>query len=280
MRHIIQWNKKPLTSEENRIANFILAILFAIIITSVCTLIYMFNLYFGHMQIYCTDDFEISEYIAEIQRVPERVQKSFIINLGTVSIEKEAIEEHNKQTGTNSVGMYSFGGNKIWLLKSNATLHEFGHYVNDHLNEDYTARIESCYEKEGTQHFDSRALANNTKYIYVDGKQTVYLKDDEILGYSEKIDSYPADEYYYDFIQEETPYPQLGQYATTSSKEYFAEYFQYWIKNKANTKEMEKLRKATPETYALFEELEDNDWGMINTLKEKILDKLVTIKYE
>ena len=43
---------------------------------------------------------------------------------------------------------------------------------------------------------------------------------------------------------------------------------------------MEKHKKATPETYALFEELEDNDWGMINTLKEKILDKLVTIKYE
>ena len=76
MRHIIQWNKKPLTSEENRIANFILAILFAIIIISVCTLTYMFNMYFGHIQIYCTDDFEISEYIAEIQRVPERVQKS------------------------------------------------------------------------------------------------------------------------------------------------------------------------------------------------------------
>lgn len=280
MRHIIQWIKKPLTSEQDRIANFILAILFAIIIASACIISYMFNLHYGHMQIYCTDDFEISEYIAEIQRVPERVQKSFIINSGTVSIEKEAIEEHNKQTGTNAIGMYSFGGNRIWLSKSGVTLHEFGHYVNDHLNEEYIARIEDCYEKEGTQYFDSRALANNTEHTYVNGELTVYLRDDEILGYSEKIESYPADEYYYDFKQEETPYPKLGQYATTSSKEYFAEYFQYWIKNKDDAEEMGKLKKATPETYTLFEELEDNDWGMITTLGEKILDRLVTIKYE
>lgn len=53
----------------------------------------------------------------------------------------------------------------------------------------------------------------------------------------------------------------LRDYAATSSREYFADYFAYWVKNWENTEKMEELRSATPETYAYFEALEMNGWA-------------------
>lgn len=278
-----RWIKKPLTPEQNRIIDFILVITFTIIVISIYMLIYLFNLYFGHMQISCTEEFDKDVYIAEIQQLPEEIKKSFIINMGTVSIENQRFIDYKAETDKNAVGIY--GGDRIWLKDSNATLHEFGHYVHDHLNDSYKARIDRCYEKEGTQCFDSRQLSNRKEYI-LDNNQimTVYLRDNEMIGYSKRVETYPADEMYVDFIENNNTftkeYPTLGQYATTSNKEYFADYFRYWFKNRDNIDEMEKLRKVTPDTFKLFKDLEDNNWGMCETLREKMLDKLVTIKYE
>ena len=54
----------------------------------------------------------------------------------------------------------------------------------------------------------------------------------------------------------------LGTYATTNEREYFAEYFEYWIEHENNKTAMERLKDATPETYRYFQKLSDNNWGV------------------
>lgn len=52
----------------------------------------------------------------------------------------------------------------------------------------------------------------------------------------------------------------LREYAATSAREYFADYFAYWVRNREIEEKIEQLRSATPETYAYFEALEADGW--------------------
>lgn len=52
----------------------------------------------------------------------------------------------------------------------------------------------------------------------------------------------------------------LRDYAATNSREYFAEYFAYWIVNRKNVDKMERLASVSPETYEYFTLLEANGW--------------------
>ena len=54
----------------------------------------------------------------------------------------------------------------------------------------------------------------------------------------------------------------LRTYARTNYREYFADCFDYWIANAGNTQRMERFRDAMPQTYAYFENLADNRWGL------------------
>lgn len=49
----------------------------------------------------------------------------------------------------------------------------------------------------------------------------------------------------------------LGDYASTNSREYFAEFFEYWIDWAGDTMRLGALEKAAPETYAYFRTLEE-----------------------
>ena len=44
------------------------------------------------------------------------------------------------------------------------------------------------------------------------------------------------------------------------SQEYFADYFSFWIRNSDDKSEMERLKAATPQTYAYFAALEACGW--------------------
>ena len=57
----------------------------------------------------------------------------------------------------------------------------------------------------------------------------------------------------------------LGKYASTSSREYFAEYFAFWVQCQNSTQKMEYLAQASPETYRYFEEMEGNHWLLVET---------------
>ena len=52
----------------------------------------------------------------------------------------------------------------------------------------------------------------------------------------------------------------IGSYAATNSREYFACYFNFWLK--ADDEDKAIAKELGPKTYAYFEELENNDWGL------------------
>lgn len=52
------------------------------------------------------------------------------------------------------------------------------------------------------------------------------------------------------------------EYAMTSSHEYFADYFAAWVNRNTSQSRLEKMRQLTPKTYAYFESLESNNWGL------------------
>ena len=52
--------------------------------------------------------------------------------------------------------------------------------------------------------------------------------------------------------------PVIGDYATTSKSEYFAEFFDKWFN--WDDARLQKLQEAAPETYAYFSELEEQGW--------------------
>ena len=52
----------------------------------------------------------------------------------------------------------------------------------------------------------------------------------------------------------------LGNYSTTNSHEFFAEFFEYWHNNRNHAEKMEALQKQAPATYELFKILEANNW--------------------
>lgn len=54
----------------------------------------------------------------------------------------------------------------------------------------------------------------------------------------------------------------LREYARTSSREYFADYFEYWIVNHEDVEMMNKIKNFTPMTYALFNSLEKHGWEL------------------
>ena len=54
----------------------------------------------------------------------------------------------------------------------------------------------------------------------------------------------------------------LRAYARTNYREYFADCFDYWIINAGNAQRMERFRDAMPRTYAYFERLAENHWGL------------------
>jgi hypothetical protein len=52
----------------------------------------------------------------------------------------------------------------------------------------------------------------------------------------------------------------IRAYAATNSREYFADYFSYWNKNRDDANAMAKLKEVSPDTYQYFTELEANGW--------------------
>lgn len=53
----------------------------------------------------------------------------------------------------------------------------------------------------------------------------------------------------------------LGNYSTTNSSEFFAEFFEYWINWSGSEKRMSVLEEAAPKTYAYFLSLETGGWS-------------------
>ena len=52
----------------------------------------------------------------------------------------------------------------------------------------------------------------------------------------------------------------LRDYAQTNCREYYAEYFAYWLNNHGDAKKAEQMQQLTPKTYEYFTELAANNW--------------------
>ena len=54
----------------------------------------------------------------------------------------------------------------------------------------------------------------------------------------------------------------LRDYAQTNCREYYAEYFAYWLNNHCNAQKAEQMQQLTPKTYEYFTELAANNWAL------------------
>ena len=55
----------------------------------------------------------------------------------------------------------------------------------------------------------------------------------------------------------------LRKYSLTNEREYFADCFAYWIKNRENADRMAALQSKAAGTYCYFETLESNGWRAV-----------------
>ena len=97
------------------------------------------------------------------------------------------------------------------------------------------------------------------KKIYVsDAKATLHEFGhflDGAVGFPSKTRSFYADE-----AQAAAIF--LRDYSLTNCREYFADYFAYWLQNRDNEEKAALMRERTPKTYAYFCALADNNWTM------------------
>lgn len=54
----------------------------------------------------------------------------------------------------------------------------------------------------------------------------------------------------------------LREYALTSSAEYYADYFAYWLRCHSDANRAEQMQRLTPQTFAYFNSLEASNWGV------------------
>ena len=52
------------------------------------------------------------------------------------------------------------------------------------------------------------------------------------------------------------------EYALTNSREYFAEYFAYYLTHSDHEEKVEQMRQLTPETFAYFSALSEAGWNI------------------
>lgn len=76
-----------------------------------------------------------------------------------------------------------------------------------------------------------------------------------ILGFPDEVEQLYADE-------AETAATFLRDYAMTSSREYFADYFVYYFECADDAQKTEQMERLTPKTFALFQILKTDNWQM------------------
>ena len=97
--------------------------------------------------------------------------------------------------------------------------------------------------------------------------KTIYISDarataHEFGHFLDKLLGFPAE--HERLFKAEAAGSILRDYAKTTSKEYFADCFVYWVQYGNNAERMEQFRSSAPQTYAYFESLAGNGWVTVN----------------
>lgn len=158
--------------------------------------------------LYNREGVDLDPYLMELNRIPDSILQIFERSEWMYVIDYSYLEEFSKQQGMACIGATSYSTRRIYVSDHTATVHEFGHFLDQVL------------------HFPAKH---------------------NVLFRSEAQSSLAV----------------LWDYAATNSREYFAEYFAYWINNRENEDKMERLKAASPETYEYFSALEANGWTAV-----------------
>ena len=148
----------------------------------------------------------LNGYLIQLDRLPDIILDTYAAKGWDFVIDYDYLDRFSEERGMDCIGVTSYGSKQIIVSSSEATIHEFGHFL------------------------------------------------DKVLGFPAKHkELYQA--------EVEAARPILHDYATTNHKEYFAEYFDYWICWNSYPERMAKLQEATPLTYEYFTSLSQSNWG-------------------
>ena len=64
------------------------------------------------------------------------------------------------------------------------------------------------------------------------------------------------------YLEEAANASFLREYAKRNFREYFADCFAYWLRNRADAAAMERMNRDAPETFSCFSALEENGWAL------------------
>lgn len=103
----------------------------------------------GELELVNRDEVHLNDFLKEIQKVPLSIRQQFKKQGWKYVIDSEYISNFSKEIGMSCIGACSYREKKIYVASSEATIHEFGHYLHGALR--FPASFAALYEKEAEQ---------------------------------------------------------------------------------------------------------------------------------
>ena len=153
------------------------------------------------------DEVNLNDYLLELRRVPESILRAFADSGWTYAVDFQHLASLTRRYGTSCTGAADYGAKRIYVSEAEATVHEFGHFL------------------------------------------------DSILGF-------PSEHSFFYEAEADAASAFLRAYAGTSCREYFADYFAYYIAKRGNAEKAAQMECLTPETFAFFSALEAGGWQL------------------
>ena len=152
---------------------------------------------------------DLNDYLLELRRIPEPILRAFAASGWTYAVDFQHLAGLSRRYGKSCTGAADYGARRICVSEAKATVHEFGHFLDNILG--FPSERSSFYEAEA-------------------GAASAFLRD----------------------------------YAGTSCREYFADYFAYYVTNHSNAEKAAQMERLTPETFAFFSALAAGGWQLQN----------------
>ena len=119
----------------------------------------------------------------------------------------------------------------------------------------------AAYSKEKDENYIGLTYYGSKRIVVSDPAATVH----EFGHFLDKALGLPAKHQELFNTEAQATESVLRDYARTNHKEYFAEYFEYWVTWHNDSEKMEQLQTATPLTYSYFVTLSKNNWSVISS---------------
>lgn len=129
--------------------------------------------------------------------------------------------------------------------------------------EGWTYTVDFQYLAELSQKLEMTCIGAASyaqKCIYVSEASSTRHEFGHFLDYA--LGSPSKTEGFYEAESAETT-AFLRDYARTNCREYFADYFVYWLKHHDNEAKAAQMQQFTPRTYEYFTTLSENGWGLL-----------------